>query len=189
MLWLGCSTLFAAPQLPAQAAAGDLIFRQGTESVSQLVRAVDRGEFSHVGLLVAQPGAPGQWQVLHATPSEKPGQPDAVVLDSLDFYLAPQRSRSYQLYRVQASDQARQQAVDWALAQQGRAFDLLDSGHGVYCTTLAWQAWQQAGVPLDAAFTEVTLPLLNGRYLLPSGLLRAPQLQPLTPLLSVAPAP
>lgn len=189
MLWLGCYPAFAAPPLPAQAAAGDLIFRQGTQSISQLVLAVDRGEFSHVGLLVTQSGAPGQWLVLHATPSEKTGQPDAVVLDTLDFYLAPQRTHSYQLYRVEASDQARQQAVEWAMAQQGRAFDLLDSAHGIYCTTLAWEAWRQGGVLLDAAFTEVTLPLLGGRYLLPSSLLRAPQLQPLTPRLTVAPAP
>ena len=43
----------ATPPLPAQAAAGDLLFRQGTETISHLVRAVDTGDFSHVGLLVA----------------------------------------------------------------------------------------------------------------------------------------
>lgn len=175
------------PQLPAQAQAGDLLFRQGTEAVSQLVRSVDAGDFSHVGLLVAPATPTGPWRVVHATPSEKPGQPDAVVLDTLDFYLHPQRARSYQLYRVPASATARQQAVGWALAQQGRAFDLLDAEHGLYCTTLVWQAWQQAGVALEARFTEVMLPFLGGRYLLPGGLRRAPQLQALTPTLPVTP--
>lgn len=80
---------FATPQLPPQAAPGDLIFRQGTENVSQLVQAVDGGDFSHVGMLV---GRPGQWKVLHATPSERPGQADAVVLDSLDFFLDARRA-------------------------------------------------------------------------------------------------
>ena len=160
----------ATPPLPAQAAAGDLLFRQGTESISHLVRAVDTGDFSHVGLLVAPTDPTGPWQVLHATPSEKPGQPDAVVLDTLDFYLDPQRARAYQLYRVPASAPARQQAVAWALAQQGRAFDLVDAERGLYCTTLAVQAWQHGGVALDVAYTEVTLPLLRGHYLLPSGL-------------------
>ena len=177
----------ATPPLPAQAAAGDLLFRQGTESISHLVRAVDTGDFSHVGLLVAPADPTGPWQVLHATPSEKPGQPDAVVLDTLDFYLDPQRARAYQLYRVPASAPARQQAVAWALAQQGRAFDLVDAERGLYCTTLAVQAWQHGGVALDVAYTEVTLPLLRGRYLLPSGLRRAPQLQALTPVLPITP--
>ena len=59
-------------QLPPQAQAGDLIFRQGTEAVSHMVRTVDQGLYSHVGLLVGQVGA---WQVVHATPSERPGQP------------------------------------------------------------------------------------------------------------------
>jgi len=176
-------------QLTAQAQAGDLLFRQGTEAISQLVRSVDAGDFSHVGLLVAPDSPAGPWRVVHATPSEKPGQPDAVVLDTLDFYLHPQRARSYQLYRVAASATARQQAVDWALAQQGRAFDLLDADRGLYCTTLVWQAWQHAGVALEASFTEVLLPFLGGRYLLPSGLRRAPQLQALTPTLPVAPSP
>ena len=39
-------------QLPPQAQAGDLIFRQGTEAVSHMVRTVDQGLYSHVGLLV-----------------------------------------------------------------------------------------------------------------------------------------
>ncbi|UUC94014.1 MULTISPECIES: hypothetical protein [Comamonas] len=79
----------AMPPLPPQAAPGDLIFRRGTEHVSHLVQAVDHGDFSHVGMLV---GRPGQWKVLHATPSERPGQADAVVLNSLDFFLDARRA-------------------------------------------------------------------------------------------------
>ena len=52
---------------------------------------------------------------------------------------------------------------------------------------MAVQAWQHGGVALDVAYTDVTLPLLRGRYLLPSGLRRAPQLQALTPVLPVTP--
>lgn len=189
-LWLAVGLpAGAAPPLPAHAAAGDLLFRQGTEGVSHLVRAVDSGDFSHVGLLVAPADPSGPWQVLHATPSEKPGQPDAVVLDTLDFYLSPQRTSRYQLYRVQASETARQQAMHWALAQQGRAFDMLDRQQGIYCTTLALQAWQHGGVALEVVFTDVTLPFIGGRYLLPSGLLHARQLQPLTALVPVQPVP
>lgn len=166
-----------APPLPAPARAGDLIFRQGTEAVSHLVRAVDQGVYSHVGLLV---GGPGHWQVLHATPSERAGAPDAVVLDSLDFFLDPARARAYAVDQVQgASATLREQVVAWALAQRGRPFALReDDVHGsIYCTTLVWQAWQRLGLDWQVAFTRVELPLLGGSYLLPSALARSPRLQ------------
>ncbi|WP_233506388.1 YiiX/YebB-like N1pC/P60 family cysteine hydrolase [Comamonas sp. AG1104] len=166
--------------LPPQAAPGDLIFRRGTENVSHLVQAVDHGDFSHVGMLV---GRPGQWQVLHATPSERPGQADAVVLDSLDFFLDAQRAQAYRLYQVASDPGTRERAVAWAMAQQGQPFQLLGSGKGIYCTTLVWQAWLQSGADLEVVFTEVELPILGGRYLLPSSLLRSSRLRALTPLL------
>lgn len=171
---------FAMPPLPPQAAPGDLIFRRGTENVSHLVQAVDHGDFSHVGMLV---GRPGQWQVLHATPSERPGQADAVVLDSLDFFLDAQRAQAYRLYQVASDPGTRERAVAWAMAQQGQPFQLLGSGKGIYCTTLVWQAWLQSGADLEVVFTEVELPILGGRYLLPSSLLRSSRLRALTPLL------
>ena len=154
--------------LPKGAQAGDLLFRQGTERVSQLVLSVDSGAFSHVGMLVGQPGA---WQVLHATPSERSGQPDGVVLDPLDFYLAPERSRIHRLYQVQSvNNHARARAVQWAMQQQGRGFQMMDEGNGTYCTLLVWQAWQQAGLDLEVPFKEITIPILQGRYLMPSAL-------------------
>lgn len=169
------------PSLPAGTQAGDVIFRQGTEAVSHMVRALDQGVYSHVGLLVGQPGA---WQVVHATPAERPGQPDAVVLDSLEFFLAPQRARAFAVDRVDApSAQARQQAVAWALAQVGRPFALQGTDHaastddGIYCTTLVWQAWQRSGLDWQVAFIQVQMPLLGGRYLLPSALAQSPRLQ------------
>lgn len=181
-VWACCEGLaFAMSPLPAQAAPGDLIFRRGTENVSQLVQAVDGGDFSHVGMLV---GRPGQWQVLHATPSEREGQPDAVVLDSLDFFLDVRRAHAYRLYQVTADPGARERAVAWAMAQQGQPFQLLGSGQGIYCTTLVWRAWLQSGADLEVVFTEVELPILGGRYLLPSSLSRSSRLRALTPLLS-----
>ena len=179
----------AAQNLPAGAQAGDLIFRLGTERISQMVQAVDQGRFSHVGLLV---GAPGQWQVLHATPSERPGQPDAVVLDPLAFFLAPERAQTHAVYQVQgASAQRRQQVVQWALSQQGRPFQMLESQEGVYCTTLVWQAWQQAGLDLEVRFTSVMLPVIGGNFLLPSALQasRHVQLLPAPAVRTITPPP
>ncbi|MEK7944073.1 YiiX/YebB-like N1pC/P60 family cysteine hydrolase [Pigmentiphaga sp. YJ18] len=167
----------AADLLAPGARAGDLIFREGTEAVSAAVMAVDRGAYSHVGMLVGQPG---NWQVVHATPSEVRGRPDGVVVDALAFFLDPRRSRRHAVYHVEAGDEARQRAVALALSMQGRPFRIADPA-GTYCTELVWKAWRDAGMDLDVRFTSLALPLLPGNYLLPSDLLASPRLRPLAP--------
>jgi len=164
---------FAPPALPGPALAGDLIFRRGTEPVSAAVLVADGGQYSHVGMLLGEPGA---WQVLHSTPSEVPGRADGVAVDSLAFFLNPARSSGYAVYQVEASAAQRQRAVDIALGELGKPF-LVGDPAGTYCTLLVWHAWQQAGVDFEVAFTKMQLPLLSGHYLLPSQLRRSTRLQ------------
>ncbi|WP_246610286.1 YiiX/YebB-like N1pC/P60 family cysteine hydrolase [Comamonas fluminis] len=172
---LTVSGVLAQPVLPLSAQAGDLIFRRGTETVSHMVLGMDGGLYSHVGMLVGQSG---NWQVVHATPSEKAGQADGVVLDSLEFFLAPRRSQAFAVYSPKnVSSNQRRSAVQWALAQQGRGFEIVAAGKGIYCTTLVWQAWKQAGLDWPVNTTEVTLPVLKGHYLLPSALQTSAQMQ------------
>lgn len=153
--------------LPADAKAGDLIFREGTEAVSDAVMTVDGGGFSHVGMLL---GEPGRWQVVHATPSEVPGRPDGVVIDSLEFFTDPKLSRRHVVYHVgKAAPGQREQAVAAAKAGLGKPFRLADPA-GTYCTTLVWQAWRDAGLDLEVEFTPLAIPLMQGEYLLPGRL-------------------
>jgi len=174
VLWLLTATLSASePVLPAAAQAGDLIFRRGTERVSDAVMAVDGGRFSHVGMLV---GEHGRWQVLHATPAEVPGRKDGVILDTLAFFLDPARSEEHAVYQVQATSAQHQHAVRYALNEIGKPFRVNDPS-GTYCTVVVWDAWQYAGVDLQVNFTYVALPLMRGDYLLPSALRRSPKLQ------------
>lgn len=156
---------------------GDLIFRTGTETVSDLVMLADDSGYSHVGMLI---GAPGSWKVLHATPEEIPGYGNKVVLDKLEFFIAPERSQRYQVFQVHATPEQRNNAIKWAMTQLGQPFTMLDP-EGVYCTTLVWKAWLQAGVDLQVSFAQINLPLLpHGKFLLPSGLIHSP-------LVSIAP--
>lgn len=152
--------------------AGDLIFRQGNEPVSDLVLAADRGLFSHVGILIGKPDA---WQVLHATPEEVPGRGNAVVIDDLSFFISPERSLRYEVYHVRATSEERARAVNAAMQHLGEPFSIMHEG--LYCTTLVEQAWKSAGVDLRAQYTHIQLPLLTGDYLLPSGLLASPLLE------------
>ena len=161
--------------LPGAVQPGDLIFREGTEPVSDAVMAVDGGQFSHVGMLV---GEPGNWQVLHATPSEVPGRPDGVVLDTLGFFIDAKRAKRYAIYHVDADSTRHARATQVAQAMLGKPFRVADES-GTYCTVLVWEAWQRAGIDLDVSFTRLNLPLLNGEYLLPSSLMASKKLHPL----------
>lgn len=154
--------------------AGDLIFRRGTEPVSDMVMMADSQQtaYSHVGMLV---GEPGHWEVVHATPQEVEGRGDAVVVDDLTFFISPERSLQYTVFHVNAGKSEREKAVDLALKRVGEPF-FVDNGEGLYCTTLVWWAWRDAGIDLQVTFMEVTLPLMQGHYLMPSGLLSSPLL-------------
>ncbi|MGV8399275.1 YiiX/YebB-like N1pC/P60 family cysteine hydrolase [Pseudomonas aeruginosa] len=178
-LWLVAQVGYAvaAPSLPPNVQAGDLIFREGAELVSAAVMAIDRGAFTHVGILT---GSPGHWQVLHATPSEVTGRPDGVVLDTLEFFVDGSRAKHYEVFHVKATSQQRADSLRAAQAMLGRPFRIADP-EGIYCTTLVWDAWRAAGVDLQVQFTHLNLPMLPGSYLLPSDLLASPKLHRVVP--------
>lgn len=155
--------------------SGDMIFRTGTETVSNIVIAADQGIYSHVGMLVLVDGA---WKVIHATPEEIPGRGNKVVLDALDFFISSERALQYRIFRVESTNEQQQKAVEWVERQLGQPFTLLDP-NGVYCTTLVWKAWLHAGVDLKVEFTLVEVPLMsNTQILLPSGLINSPLVRP-----------
>lgn len=173
----------AAKRPPAQAIAipgavlaaaqpGDLVFRRGTDLVSDSVRLVDGGRYSHVGMLVRS--AQG-WQVIHAVPAEAPGRTDTVTIDSLAAFAATERARAIGIAHVDAGPAARAKAVARVRAQLGRPFGF-DAGQ-IYCTTLITAAWEQAGVPLAARSTRLHIPLMDGDYVLPSAVLQSPRVQ------------
>lgn len=176
LLALDCLTLQATAGNLSGASPGDLIFREGNEAISDMVLTMDDGHFSHVGLLAKKED---EWVVIHSTPSEVEGRIDGVVIDSIDFFISPQRSLHHAVYRVKATDGQREQAVRWAEAQVGTHFSILGP-EGIYCTTLVWKAWLDAGVDLDPQFTHMAIPLAQGDFLLPSGLLSSPKLTLLT---------
>jgi len=189
----------AAPlpiSLPAGTQSGDLIFRAGTEPVSDAVMLVDKGsEFSHVGMLVhgvahstgyrtEHRAENNAWYVVHAVPSEVTGRPDGVVMDALEFFTDPARAKHYAVFHVRASQAQRRHAKALAYTALGRGFSFADDytrdTEGTYCTVLVWHIWQTAGVDLDTPFTWLAVPFMSGHYLLPSALQHSAQLQRLS---------
>lgn len=176
--WLLSQCLFfsnpswAAPLSTAM--SGDLIFREGTEPVSEAVLSVDKGRFSHVGMLFKDGD---DWKVIHSTPAEVQGRTDGVVIDSLTFFISPDRARQWEVFHVQnATQEERRTAVKWAADHKGTPFTILGN-RGLYCTTLVYEAWQAAGVDLGVKLTHLQIPLASGDFLLPSGLLQSSRLK------------
>lgn len=162
--------------------AGDLIFRTGTQTVSDLVIMADSSGYSHVGMIV---GTDNAWYVIHATPEEVQGRGDTVALDSFEFFTSPQYATQYRIYRVTASDEQHQQAVEWALSQEGQPFRILDE-KGLYCTTLILKAWLHAGVDLQVQYSRIDIPMFpQTPILFPSDLMASPLITPATKLIPV----
>ena len=154
--------------------SGDLIFREGTEPISDLVTQTEENTYSHVGMLYKNQN---QWFVIHATPPEVKGRSDGVVIDPLYFFIAKERSKHYAIYKVTGSLEQHQQALVLTLKELNKPFRLNES-EGTYCTLLVYRAWQIAGVNLEPKFTHITMPFLEGDYILPKDLIASKRLIP-----------
>ena len=64
--------------------SGDLVFRDGGEAISDIVRSIDNSGFSHVGIVDITPEGT---YVIHATPQEHPDGISGVNRDPLDFFI------------------------------------------------------------------------------------------------------
>lgn len=155
--------------------SGDLIFREGVTLISDIVRGFEEDShtpFSHVGIVIYEEE---EWRVLHAAPSESPDTPSGVMIDPLAYFLAPERSAHFALYRISSSITERQAALNHAYQRLGEPFHYKEE-EGTYCTSLIDDAWKAIGYNLTFTFTPITLPLFEGEYLFPSHMVKSPHL-------------
>ncbi len=155
-------------------ASGDLIFRRGRSLVSRVVLAVDGGsEYSHVGLVSV---IGGEVWVLHETPPEEPEQKGGALAEPLSVFLASNKATAAALYRpCDARAAAIAERAAWRFVRARIPFDSafdLSTSNEMYCTEMVWRAYREAGI--DLAPPD---PSRNEKYLLPSRLLRSPDLR------------
>ncbi len=166
----------------AQLRDGDIIFRRGTDAVSEVVLGLDPlTVYSHVGIVVFRGSEP---MVVHAVPAESPGEDDVVKLEPAKRFLAANRSSGMAVYRLlEVSDDVSGSAVKMAtrealrLAQSNIPFDNgfdLDTPEQLYCTELVWHAYRKAGIDLVPNPPHKSLLLWSGRYISPSILQASP---------------
>ena len=110
---------------------GDLIFREGRSAESAMVMALDRHNYSHVGLLF---NTKNGWKVVHAVPGES------------------DKCAKAKIVRVPCKAYIAQKAVQYALHKIGFPFDdnfdMADTTK-FYCTELVWRAYLSAGIDIS----------------------------------------
>lgn len=183
----GCSststTDFSA--LVTKLEEGDLLFRKGTGVVGHIVTSVDnRGDYSHVGIVVRKDGA---WQVVHAVPHEPDfkGDIDRVKIESVERFLGRYPEASFGHYRVKIASDSVAIAVANALrlSEQRVPFDHdydLSDTSSLYCTEFVEYIYSLAGIALsEGRRTELFFPSLSGNYIMPSDLTESAYLEPI----------
>lgn len=153
--------------------SGDLVFRDGGEAISDIVRSIDNSGFSHVGIVDITPEGT---YVIHATPQEHPDGISGVNRDPLDFFIEHAKDGQVAWYAVQADSENHRRARDNALAQLGTPFSI-NPQDGLYCTQLAADTWQSAGVTIITGKTRLSLPLAEEPLILPENITHSPQLR------------
>ncbi|CRL60030.1 YiiX/YebB-like N1pC/P60 family cysteine hydrolase [Proteus vulgaris] len=148
---------FYALALPLDLKNGDLVFREGDEAISEIIKQVDRSGFSHVGMVwISDNGI----KVIHSTPSEHMDIKDGVTIDNIDFFISRAKANTVQFYQVKGSEEARSNAVKIALNRVGENFSIYPK-QGVYCTELVADAWLKAGVSISTGTQILDMPFIS----------------------------
>ncbi|MBO5820683.1 MAG: hypothetical protein J6R02_03740 [Alistipes sp.] len=179
VLLIGCTSpnqQYDKSSLISQLQQGDIIFRRGTGIVGHAVAAADRqGNYSHVGIVVSDANG---FCVVHAVPHEHDydGDYDRVKCERIDDFLNRYVNADVALFRPKVEDGQRRVAVETALRLYERGvpfdhdYDLSDTTR-LYCTELVEYAYLTAGISLsEGRRTEVNLPIVAGRHIMPSDL-------------------
>lgn len=154
---------------------GDIVFRSGRGWRADAVRLAGDAPWSHVGIIVGEPGT--GWKVIHAEPPEG-ASPGGVLTTPLAEFADRSNSRQVAYYRFVAGDPAKAAAAAAAALRTAGAhiafdesFDL-ESGQSLYCTELVLRVFTEAGMDLRAVPSRVSIGGLGGKILLPEDLLK-----------------
>jgi uncharacterized protein YycO len=129
---------------PTGLKVGDIVI--GHNPVSDVIIP---GYWTHTGMIAYYDSNKGEWMVVEAY-----DDPSQVRLVTLSDFL--KRYDEVAVLRVRTTDDIRQKAVNFALAQLGKPYDYLwfmkeVYGDSYYCSELVWASYKAVGGPdLDA---------------------------------------
>ncbi len=150
--------------LESRAQIGDLIFRKGKNSESELIAYLSDSPFSHIGIVANLKPL----RIIHATTDDNPNAPNRVIQSPIDEFLA--QAQVVGLKRLPLPKKTREAIAKYALLSLGAPFVLNGKGDSLYCTTLVRDSIK-ANAPnfeLNLPYTKISFALFSGEYLMPS---------------------
>lgn len=161
---------------PENLAVGDWVFRAGTGRESALIRHLDDGEYSHIGIVVAV--AP-EIRIIHATTDDDPTHPNQVINSSFAEFSAPPLAGKIAAARPAFLNESERAQLAAAVARHlGEPFHLTARDQSPrYCTTIIYDALIALRPATAARWHHIDLPLLAGDYLFPQALAELPGLE------------
>ncbi len=161
---------------PENLAVGDWVFRAGTGRESAMIRYLDGGEYSHIGIVVAV--AP-EIRIIHATTDDDPTHPNQVINSSFAEFSAPPLAGKIAAARPAFLNESERAQLAAAVARHlGEPFHLTARDQSPrYCTTIIYDALITLRPATAARWRHLDLPLLAGDYLFPQALAELPGLE------------
>ena len=164
---------------------GDLVFRLGRGTSSQIVNLADRERsYSHVGILVQD--SLGKWYVIHAVPgeSEETDGKETIKRDPLLLFFGHDRTVSGVVVRFDSIEPILQPIVEKAekFYEKKLLFDhsyALSDTTTVYCTELIHRIFLNVGIDLTEGRRH-SFPLFREMIIFPSDILRNTALREIT---------
>ena len=153
---------------PENLAVGDWVFRAGTGRESALIRYLDGGEYSHIGIVVAV-----------APTDDDPARPNQVIASSFSEFSAPPLAGKIAAARPVFLNESERAQLAAAVARHlGEPFHLTAREQSPrYCTTIIYDALTALRPSVHARWRHIDLPLLEGDYLFPQALAELPGLE------------
>ena len=160
---------------PEKLAVGDWIFRAGTGRESALIRYLDDGEYSHIGIVIA---VSPEIRIAHATTDDDPAHPNQIN-SSLAEFAAPRLAGKIAAARPAfLNEDERAQLAAAVVRHIGEPFHLTARDQSPrYCTTIIYDALITLRPATAARWRHLDLPLLAGDYLFPQALAELPGLE------------
>ena len=161
---------------PENLAVGDWVFRAGTGRESALIRHLDDGEYSHIGIVIA---VSPEIRIAHATTDDDPAHPNQVINSSLAEFAAPPLAGKIAAARPVFLNESERAQLAAAVARHiGEPFHLTAREQSPrYCTTIIYDALTALRPSVHARWRHIDLPLLAGDYLFPQALAELPGLE------------
>jgi hypothetical protein len=161
---------------------GDLVFRLGRGTSSQIVNLADKERsYSHIGFLIKD--SLEEWYVIHAVPGEsnETGGKEVVKCDSLLRFFGADRTVAGIVKRFDSIGKISKQVV--YKAKEFYSNELLFDHHytlsdssSVYCTELIYRVFLSVGVDLSEGRRH-SFPLLKEEVIFPSDILKNERLE------------